>query len=195
VELIKGLFSNNACEFGYRDSIFKHGVRDKYIVTHVVFRLQKKGDLHLDYGNVKEEFSKSGRQTLQGLRDTIIAIRSQKLPDPKKIGNAGSFFKNPLISNDTFHILNSKFDTIPHYPSTKEKVKIPAAWLIEKAGWKGVREGDVGTWPLQALVIVNYGNATGQELFNFSEKIRTSVKEQFDIILEREVKIVEEFRV
>jgi UDP-N-acetylmuramate dehydrogenase len=184
------ILSNAACEFGYRDSIFKHGTSQHYIVTDVVFRLRKKSDLMLDYGTVKEEFYKNQKQNLKGLRETIISIRNSKLPDPATTGNAGSFFKNPVTGMDKFQLLQEKYGNVPSYPAGLNRVKVPAAWLIEKAGWKGVREGDVGTWPNQPLVIVNYGNASGADILNFSEKIRQSVLEIFSIDLEREVTVV-----
>lgn len=184
------MLSNPACEFGYRDSIFKHGDPEKYIVTGVVFSLKKNAAPILEYGNVKEMFNQRETQDLKNLRETIIDIRSSKLPDPVKTGNAGSFFKNPVISADDFEILQSRYAQVPNYPAGKGRVKIPAAWLIESAGWKGKREGDVGTWPQQPLVIVNYGNATGQQIFDFSEKIRLSIQEKFDIALDREVTVI-----
>ncbi len=182
--------SNQACEFGYRDSIFKHGEINRYIITHVVFRLSKKADLHLEYGNVKEYFEKQSKQNLSTLRNTIIQIREQKLPNPEEYGNAGSFFKNPVINISAFEALNSKNNLIPHYPAGANRVKIPAAWLIDQCGWKGYREGDVGCWPNQALVIVNYGQASGEKIYQFSEKIKISVKEKFQIELEREVTVI-----
>jgi UDP-N-acetylmuramate dehydrogenase len=184
------VLSNAECEFGYRDSIFKHGAHDRYIVTGVVFRLKKMGELLLDYGNVKELFLKAPMQDLQGLRDTIIAIRQSKLPDPEVSGNAGSFFKNPVISKEQFLQIEAEYASVPNYPAGPDRVKVPAAWLIEQSGWKGVREEDVGTWPLQPLVIVNYGAATGKEIFIFSEKIRQSIIEKFNIDLEREVTVI-----
>lgn len=184
------VISNAACGFGYRDSIFKHGEPGKYIVTGVVFSLKKNAPLLLDYGNVKELFIRRGTQDLHNLRETIIAIRNSKLPDPCETGNAGSFFKNPVIAADEFEILRSRYAAVPNYPTGTGRVKIPAAWLIETAGWKGKREGDVGTWPKQPLVIVNYGNATGQQIFDFSEKIRLDVLEQFGIALDREVTVI-----
>jgi UDP-N-acetylmuramate dehydrogenase len=184
------VLSNTACEFGYRDSIFKHADPEKYIVTGVVFSMKKNAALMLDYGNVKELFSQCKTQDLQNLRETIIDIRSSKLPDPEKTGNAGSFFKNPVISADDFEKLRSGYAQIPNYPAGKGRVKIPAAWLIETAGWKGKREGDVGTWSQQPLVIVNYGNATGQQIFDFSERIRMSILEKFGIGLDREVTVI-----
>jgi len=184
------VISNAACGFGYRDSIFKHGEPGKYIVTGVVFSLKKNAPLLLDYGNVKELFIQRGTQDLHNLRETIIAIRNSKLPDPCETGNAGSFFKNPVIAADEFELLRSRYAEVPNYPTGTGRVKVPAAWLIETAGWKGKRVGDVGTWPKQPLVIVNYGNATGRQIFDFSEKIRLDILEQFDISLDREVTVV-----
>ena len=184
------ILSNQACEFGYRDSIFKHGTPNRYIVTHVVFKLKRQADLLLNYGNVKEEFEKKEAQNLSSLRDTIIEIRQQKLPDPEEFGNAGSFFKNPVISESQFEKISSEFENIPHYPLSNSAVKIPAAWLIDQCGWKGRKEGEVGSWPYQPLVIVNYGKATGEEIYLFSEKIAASVAEKFNINLEREVRVI-----
>lgn len=184
------VLSNTACAFGYRDSIFKHGNRNLYIVIAVVFRLGKKGEFMLDYGKVKEEFLKQSSQTLSTLRDTIISIRESKLPDPEKTGNAGSFFKNPVVSRNKFEELARAYDSIPNYPEGDLRVKIPAAWLIQQSGWKGARKGEVGTWPDQPLVIVNYGNAAGEEIFQFSEMIRNSVSDKFGISLEREVTVL-----
>ena len=184
------VLSNAACEFGYRDSFFKHGDPGRYIVTAVLFTLKKNAGLMLEYGNVKEVFMQCETQDLTNLRETIIGIRSSKLPDPAETGNAGSFFKNPVVTSGTFEALKSHYKKIPNYPAGAGRVKVPAAWLIETAGWKGVREGDVGTWPQQPLVIVNYGNATGRQIFDFSEKISTSVLEKFGIRLEREVTVI-----
>lgn len=184
------VLSNAACEFGYRDSIFKHGDPGKYIVTAVLFSLKKHAELVLDYGNVKETFMQRAQQDLKNLRQTIIDIRSSKLPDPLETGNAGSFFKNPVIRSERFEALMARYPQVPHYPAGKGRVKIPAAWLIETAGFKGVREGDVGTWPNQPLVIVNYGRATGKQIFMFSEKIRLKIEEIFAISMEREVTVI-----
>jgi UDP-N-acetylmuramate dehydrogenase len=184
------VMSNTACEFGYRDSIFKHGESNRYIVSHVVFRLLKSSEFSLDYGNVKEEFLKRSRQDLANLRETIIQIRKQKLPDYREYGNAGSFFKNPIVSSDQFRVLQADHEKIPHYPAGETRMKIPAAWLIDKCGWKGHREGDVGCWPKQALVLINYGNATGEQIYRLSEEIADSVSKEFGIRLEREVRVI-----
>lgn len=177
------------CRFGYRNSIFKQELKNRFLITHVCFRLDKHPRFELGYGILEQEFKKKKKHNTASLRETIIEIRSAKLPDPAQIGNAGSFFKNPVLPVKAFGLLQEKYPDLPSYPSG-ENIKIPAAWLIEKAGWKGVREKDTGTWPRQPLVIVNYGNATGREVFEFSEQIRLSVKKQFDIDLEREVNIV-----
>ena len=124
------------------------------------------------------------------MRETIIRIRRSKLPDPAEYGNAGSFFKNPVIGNPIFKCLRVNHKNMPHFPVEDNQIKIPAAWLIEQAGWKGRKVGNVGTWPSQPLVVVNYGGATGQEIFKFSERIREDVEKQFDILLEREVNVV-----
>ncbi|HYW94856.1 MAG TPA: UDP-N-acetylmuramate dehydrogenase [Bacteroidales bacterium] len=185
----KGRIFAEDCKFGYRQSIFKQELKNRFLITHVCFRLDKHPRFELGYGILQQEFRKKKRQDPASLRETIIEIRSAKLPDPSKTGNAGSFFKNPVLPVKEFGLLQETYPGIPSYPAD-DKIKIPAAWLIEKAGWKGVRENDTGTWPNQPLVIVNYGRATGLEVFEFSEQIRTSVKNQFGIDLEREVNIV-----
>lgn len=179
-----------ACRFSYRSSIFKTEDRGRYVITHVAFRLSKVPQLQLEYGQVNKAFSKTGGATPLDLRDTIISIRNQKLPDPKEFGNAGSFFKNPLVDRTIFKCIRVDYPDMPHFPDEKNQVKIPAAWLIEKAGWKGKRNGKVGSWPTQALVIVNYGGATGQEIVNFSEEIRNDVDKKFGVYLEREVNVI-----
>lgn len=179
-----------ACHFGYRSSIFKNESRGRYIITHVTFQLKKEPELKLDYGPVKEAFLKASGTTPMDLREAIISIRETKLPDPKAYGNAGSFFKNPIIDKAIFKCIRVDFPLIPSYLEAENKVKIPAAWLIEQAGWKGKRVGNVGTWPTQPLVIVNYGGATGLEILDFSEQLRVAVDKKFGIWLEREVNVV-----
>lgn len=178
------------CGFGYRSSIFKTDARGRYIISHVAFRLKKAPDLKLGYGPVKKAFSLSRGSTPMDLRKVIISIRNQKLPDPELYGNAGSFFKNPLVDMTIFKCIRVEYRDIPNYPDTENRVKIPAAWLIEKSGWKGKRMGNVGTWPTQPLVIVNLGSATGQEIFDFSEQIRNDIDRKFGVYLEREVNVV-----
>jgi UDP-N-acetylmuramate dehydrogenase len=178
------------CRFGYRNSIFKSGAGGRYIITRVAFQLSRVPDMNLSYGNIRELFQKAGGATPMDLRNVIISVRQRKLPDPGKIGNAGSFFKNPLVDRTIFKCIRVEYEEVPYYPEANNCVKIPAAWLIEKAGWKGKRIGNVGTWPAQPLVIVNYGGATGEEILEFSEQIREDVDSEFGVFLEREVKVV-----
>lgn len=184
------ILKNEECRFNYRDSIFKNELKGRFLITAVVFKLDKHPVFNLKYGAVETLFRNKEVQDLKSLRETIIEIRRSKLPDPSEYGNAGSFFKNPVVSVQTFNNLIKQFTNVPGYPSGIDSIKIPAAWLIEKAGWKGVRDGDVGTWSLQPLVIVNYGSATGREIFKFSEKIKQSVFEKFEIELVREVNVI-----
>jgi UDP-N-acetylmuramate dehydrogenase len=181
---------NKDCRFSYRNSIFKEELKDRFIITAVTFRLDKNPRYELGYGPVEQEFLKNPQQNLFTLRQSIIRIRESKLPDPKKYGNAGSFFKNPVIKSSLFKNLHQKYPGIPSYPMADGTLKIPAAWFIEKAGWKGTREGDTGSYPTQPLVIVNYGGASGKEILEFSLKIQTSVMKMFGIELQREVNVV-----
>ena len=245
-------FSLNDCQFGYRDSIFKRGFRDRAIILNVIFRLHKIPHFHTEYGAIRAELDKMGVQKLsiQAISQAIINIRSSKLPDPRQIGNAGSFFKNPTVSGDRFAALQREFPGIPGYPSVNPgisaltdsstpsgtppspdqnpslptssgnpgapilpgsstssgapapptlsgipgeplpPVKLAAGWLIEQCGWKGYRRGDAGCHALQALVLVNYGHASGQEIYDLSEEILQSVKTRFGVELEREVNII-----
>ena len=178
------------CQFGYRTSLFKTQSPKRFIITHVTFRLDKNPHLHLEYGKVRETFDANGGTTPADLRNTIISIRKQKLPDPEEYGNAGSFFKNPVIELSDMERIRSSHENIPFHRVENDLVKVPAAWLIETAGWKGIRKGRVGTWPNQPLVIVNYGGASGEEILSFSEEIRTDVARKFGITLEPEVNII-----
>ena len=180
----------NTCRFGYRSSIFKGEVKGRYIITHVAFRLDKKARLNLDYGNIKDAFSLANGSTPLDLRNVIINIRESKLPDPAQFGNAGSFFKNPMVDRTVFNCIRVEYPEVPFYPNDGNQMKIPAAWLIEKSGWKGKRVGNVGTWPAQPLVIVNYGRASGQEIYDFSESILQDVESTFGVSLEREVNVI-----
>lgn len=180
----------SACGFGYRSSIFKGEAKGRYILTQVAFSLSKKPELKLDYGNVHSEFTKAGGSTSLDLRNVIMDIRRSKLPDPALYGNAGSFFKNPLVDRTIFKCIRVEYPEVPFFPNEDNQVKIPAGWLIEKSGWKGKRVGNVGTWPTQALVIVNYGGASGQEIFDFSEMIMEDVEGKFGVTLEREVNVI-----
>jgi len=179
----------DACRFSYRNSIFKYESRGRYIITAVCFRLSKAPSLKLGYGQIRESFKASGGSSPMDLRKNIIMMRQQKLPDPNEIGNAGSFFKNPLIDRTLFKCIRVDYKDIPSYPDLNNHVKIPAAWLIEQAGWKGKKIGRVGTWHKQPLVIVNHGGASGQEILEFSELIAQDVEEKFSISLEREVNV------
>ncbi len=183
-------FTNQECEFSYRDSIFKNKFKNKFVITHVIFKLLKKYQLITDYNQVKEDLDKIGDRNIQNLRKAIINIRRRKLADPKEIGNAGSYFKNPVISEKKFNGLYRKYPNIPFFKMSEMQYKISAAWLIEKCGWKGKQEGDVGIYQNQPLVIVNLGKATGIEIFQFGKKIEKSVYEKFNIQLEKEVTVI-----
>ncbi len=192
MELVTGqvaLFSQQQCQFGYRDSFFKQHKR-QYFVTAVQFRLSKKFVPNVHYVDLKMELSRVPLVTLESIRQAVIHIRNRKLPDPSKIGNAGSFFKNPTISTEKSTEISKQYHQVPLYPVTPDFWKISAAWLIQQCGWKGIREGQVGTYPSQPLVIVNYGGATGKEILDFSTKIIDSVHDKFGIRLEPEVNIL-----
>jgi len=183
-------FSNEECRFGYRDSIFKGELKGRYLITKVYFRLSTRPKLCLEYGSMKEEVNKLGSTSLTNVRKIVISTRQNKLPDPEQIGNAGSFFKNPVVKLSVVEELKAKYPKIPVFSDISGGAKLPAGWLIEQCGWKGKRIGDAGVHEKQALIIVNYGNATGMELFNLSEQIRKSVAEKFGITLEREVEVI-----
>ncbi len=189
-EKSRKIIFNKDCRFEYRNSIFNHELKNRFIISSVTFRLDKNPRYQLGYELVEREFLKKPEQNLSSLRKTIIELRESKLPDPKKFGNAGSFFKNPVIKNSFFKELQQRYADIPSYPKSDGTLKIPAAWLIEKTGWKGKREGNVGCFPTQPLVIVNYGSATGVEILEFSIKIQNSVRDIFGIDLQREVNVV-----
>lgn len=182
----------NDCHFDYRTSIFKTTLKNKIIITSVVFQLSKCPVLHLDYGAIRQELSDKNIEhpSIQDVSNAVIRIRQSKLPDPKVIGNAGSFFKNPIISSAHFLDLQSKYPNIPHYLINEKMVKVPAGWLIEQAGWKGYREKDFGVHQKQALVLVNYGKASGKEIYQLSNDIIQSIQNKFSIVLEREVNII-----
>lgn len=186
-------FKNKECEFGYRESSFKTKYKNQFIILNATFRLNKQPKFNIEYGAIRSELEKMNVQELsiQNISQAVINIRRSKLPDPLKVGNAGSFFKNPTIDQSCFTLLKEKYPTLPAYalPDSSDK-KIAAGWLIEQCGWKGYRENNFGVNPLQALVLVNYGGAAGKDIFLLSEKIIASVQERFGIELEREVNIV-----
>ena len=183
------VFNNEACEFGYRDSIFKHALKDKHVISHVVLRLNKNPLFHIEYGGLKDKLN-ADDLSIKMISDAIIQIRQEKLPDPKIIGNAGSFFKNPIVTEKIFLNLKNEYLHMPFFKEKNEQFKIPAAWLIEQCGFKGKRFGDVGIHAHQALVLVNYGNGTGEQIKQLSENIQKSVKETFVIELMTEVNII-----
>lgn len=183
-------FSGKECRFGYRDSIFKKELKGEFAILNVTFKVKKTPSFHISYGNLKEQLEKTGQElSVKLIAETVSSIRRSKLPDPNVIGNAGSFFKNPVISFSKFEILKQQYPSIPNFKVSQKKVKIPAAWLIENCGFKGYRKGDAGCYPLQPLVLVNYGNASGTEIFNLSNEIIAAVKEKFSIQLDREVNV------
>lgn len=178
------------CQFAYRDSIFKNQLKDRFVVTSVVFRLDKFIEYKLDYGDLRAEVEKRGGENIHFVREAVIAIRESKLPDPTQIGNAGSFFKNPIVEQDKADLLKAEFPAMPLYSAGEGKCKLAAGWLIDQCGWKGYREGDAGVHAQQALVLVNYGNATGQEIYNLAMKIKQSVWDRFGIELQPEVNFI-----
>lgn len=184
-------FNYADCNFGYRDSIFKNEKKGKYIITAVVFKLSRLANLNIQYGAIATELVNRNisEPTITDVAQVVSAIRVSKLPDPKTIGNAGSFFKNPVIAQSVFKILVAKYPEVVNYPAPKNKVKLAAGWLIEQCGFKGIVFGQTGTWKNQSLVLVNHGGATGQEVYSFSELIIKTVYNKFGIKLEREVNI------
>ena len=187
------IFSNEDCKFGYRQSIFKSELKNQYIIISVKFKLtKKKHKTNIDYGAIKEELTKLNITAPEpkDISKVVINIRQSKLPDPKDLGNSGSFFKNPIINREDLEKLKLNYPEIPFYNINESKVKIPAGWLIEKSGLKGFRNGDAGVHKKQALVLVNYGCATGQEILQLSEKIQNIVFKKFGIELEAEVNII-----
>lgn len=185
-------FSSNDCEFGYRESVFKRKYKDQFVILNVTFQLRKHPVFNTSYGAINEELEKMGVKELsiKAISDAVINIRSSKLPDPKVIGNAGSFFKNPEISNEQFAEIKAEFPDIVGYKLLNGNVKLAAGWLIEHCGWKGYRNGDAGCHAKQALVLVNYGNASGNEIYTLSEEITKAVNKKFRVNLEKEVNII-----
>ncbi len=201
IESVHGIFtedlkefslSNTDCNFAYRESIFKHELKNKAIITHVIYRLNKAPKFNTSYGAIEQELEKMGIKDLsiKAISEAVCNIRKSKLPNPSEIGNAGSFFKNPTVDKTTFEKLKNNFVDIPNYPQADGNIKLAAGWLIEQCGWKGFRNDDYGVHKLQALVLVNYGNAKGGDIYRLSEDILQSVKDKFEVSLEREVNII-----
>ena len=183
-------FSNEECKFSYRNSIFKQQLKNKYIITHVNFRFNKNHCIRTSYGDIEKELNKFPETNIQNIRKAIINIRTSKLPDPKELGNAGSFFLNPVVTLEEANSLKQYYPKMPFFKVSDNKIKLSAAWLIEQSNWKGKRVGDVGTYKKQPLVIVNYGNAAGKDILNIATKIRKAVRNNFAIDLEMEVNVV-----
>lgn len=190
---VEHIFTKTDCEFGYRESIFKRALKNQYIITSVTLKLTKENHtLNTTYGAIEKELVQMnvGSPTIRDISEAVIKIRQSKLPDPRKIGNSGSFFKNPVITKDQFKMLQEKHPDIAHYSIDENHEKIAAGWLIDKAGWKGKTFGNYGVHKNQALVLVNYGGANGKDIFNLSEEIMKDIKAKFGIDLEREVNIL-----
>lgn len=186
-------FTNEACSFGYRNSVFKNELKGQFIITSVIFKLTKRNHkLNYSYGAIQSELEKREieKPTIKDISDAVITIRNSKLPNPKEIGNSGSFFKNPVITTDDFLKLQEKYPNIPSYKISETEIKVPAGWLIEQCGFKGKRFGDAGVHTKQALVLVNYDNATGTEIYNLAQEILKTVKKTFDISLDIEVNVI-----
>jgi UDP-N-acetylmuramate dehydrogenase len=186
-------FNRSECEFGYRNSIFKNEAKGKYIITSVILELSKTNHkISASYGAIQEKLAENHIEnpSISDISDTVIKIRQSKLPDPSQLGNSGSFFKNPVLNAEAFKRFRSKHPTAPFYEVSVTQFKIPAAWLIEKSGFKGQRSGDAGVHKMQALVLVNYGSATGSEIWELGLRIQKKVKEDFGIFIELEVNVI-----
>ena len=186
-------FTKSECHFGYRESIFKNEAKDQYIITSVVFKLTKRNHkINTSYGDISGELAKNNitNPTLKDVSNAVIAIRQSKLPDPKELGNSGSFFKNPILLKTDFEKIHQQFPEMKYYEVSATEVKVPAGWLIEQAGFKGKRFGDAGIHKNQALVLVNYGNATGQEILDVSKNIQETIFKTFGIHIEAEVNVI-----
>jgi UDP-N-acetylmuramate dehydrogenase len=185
-------FNSRDCRFGYRDSVFKNELKDQYVITSVVLRLTKHPVFNTSYGAIETQLERMGIKTLsvKAISDAVIQIRKSKLPDPAVIGNAGSFFKNPEVTREKYLQLKSSYEKIAAYDLPEGKVKLAAGWLIEQCGWKGKVVGNTGSHKDQALVLVNYGNASGKEIFDLATEIQFSVKEKFGVEIEKEVNVV-----
>jgi UDP-N-acetylmuramate dehydrogenase len=187
-------FNRNECEFGYRESFFKHQGKNRYFISSVTLTLTKTNHrFNTSYGAITETLRSMGVNDLsvRAISDAVIRIRRSKLPDPAIVGNAGSFFKNPTVNHEKYEELKTNFPSIPGFPEENNRIKVPAGWLIEQCGWKGKTFDSIGVHPLQALVLVNYGSGTGEEIKKLSEEIQATVKEKFDISLHAEVNFIE----
>ena len=184
-------FSKKACDFGYRDSVFKRELKGQYCICRVWLRLSKKARINTSYGVINDVLAQTDLpHTIQSVSKAVIQIRQRKLPDPAILGNSGSFFKNPIIPLSKFSTLKLQFPDMPFYPMGDKSVKLAAGWIIDKLGWKGYRKGDAGVHRHQALVLVNYGNAKGMEIWNLAKAIQASVFDVFGVVLETEVNIL-----
>ena len=195
VEIATGnvcVIENAECEYGYRQSRFKHDWKNQYLILSVEYQFSETFEPRLDYGNIRAELEKQGisEPTAQQLRDTIIRIREAKLPDPKVLGNAGSFFMNPIVTREKYNELAAQYEGMPHYDIDAESVKIPAGWMIDQCGWKGKSMGRAGVHDKQALVLVNRGGATGQEIVALCQQIQADVKQKFGIDIYPEVNVI-----
>jgi len=186
------IFNKEACEFGYRESVFKKRLKNKYLICSITLKLNKQPTFNVDYGAIQQTLEANNVKDLsiKAISDAVIQIRQSKLPNPAELGNSGSFFKNPEIEQDAFDKLIADYPNAPHYPLANGKVKVPAGWLIEQCGWKGKRVGNTGAHKNQALVLVNYGNATGNEIHHLALEIKQSVKQKFGVDIEPEVNVV-----
>ncbi|MBN2610618.1 MAG: UDP-N-acetylmuramate dehydrogenase [Bacteroidales bacterium] len=184
------IFHANECQFGYRTSLFKETLKNRSIITMVVFRLEKEPRFVTHYGSIGKELDKYPETNIKNIREVVVKIRKQKLPDPKELGNAGSFFKNPVVSLETLEYIKKFYPKVPYWESDSEKVKLSAAWLIETCQWKSKKIGDAGTYRKQPLVIVNYGHASANDILTLAGKIQKAVKNHFAIQLEPEVNII-----
>lgn len=183
-------FTNEECHYGYRDSVFKRELRGEYIITHVTYRLEKSPTYRLDYGDLRARVESCGAPTLKAVRDAVTAIRDSKLPDPRVLGNAGSFFTNPVIPRAQYEALKEKYPNIPSYPIDEERVKVPAGWLIDNAEWKGKALGRAAVHDRQALVLVNLGGATGKEVMTLAERVCEDVYNKYGIRITPEVNFI-----
>lgn len=183
-------FTAEQCNFSYRESVFKRTLKNQYVITHVAFRLSKKPVLQTSYGAIQDELKAQGKNpSVKNISEAVIAIRNSKLPNPKELGNAGSFFKNPVVNREIAEQIKVNYPTMPSYPQPDGTVKLAAGWLIEQSGWKGKTVGNCGVHAKQALVLVNYGGATGNEIFALSSAVLEDVNQKFGVQLEREVNI------